>query len=190
VVVIAGLGNPGQGYQDTRHNLGFLAVRFLARRHRIPLSKNKFESRFGIGHIGRHKTLLLTPLTFMNRSGRAVLAWLEYYKRSAEHLLVMHDDLDLPWLRLRIVTKGGAGGHKGVLSIFEELQTREFTRVRLGIGRPPENVPAESYVLEPLSEVEKRDLPEFLTRAANAVEAILEHGALAAMNQFNPVKKY
>jgi peptidyl-tRNA hydrolase, PTH1 family len=185
VVVIAGLGNPGKEYRYTRHNVGFLTIQTLAQRHQLSLSKRKFESRFGLGFVGRHKSLLVTPLTFMNRSGPAVLKWLDYYHLRPDNLLVIHDDLDLPWTRLRIVTKGGAGGHKGVLSIIAELQTREFARIRLGIGRPPEGKPPEAYVLESFSEEEKKQLPQVVTRACEAVEAILDNGALAAMNHFN-----
>jgi peptidyl-tRNA hydrolase, PTH1 family len=188
VVVIAGLGNPGQEYRYTRHNLGFLTIQTLAQRHQISLAKNKFESRFGLGFVSRQKSLLVAPLTFMNRSGSAVLRWLDYYHLTPDNLLVIHDDLDLSWSRLRIVTKGGAGGHKGVFSIIEELQTREFTRVRLGIGRPPEGKPPEAYVLESFPEEEKKQLPQVVTRACEAVEAILENGVLAAMNHFNTAK--
>ncbi len=183
--LIVGLGNPGRKYQKTRHNMGFLTLQALARRHQIPIEKRKFESQYGLGEILQKKVILLTPLTYMNLSGRAVGSFLRYFQISPENLTVIHDDLDLPWSRMRIANKGGAAGHKGILSIIDQIQTREFMRIRLGIGRPPEGIPAESYVLEPFTTQERNDLPLLLERACEALEMILERGIITAMNLFN-----
>jgi peptidyl-tRNA hydrolase, PTH1 family len=183
--VIAGLGNPGPEYQFTRHNLGFQTLKTLAQRHRISLEKKKFESRSGTGQIGREKVLLVKPRTYMNRSGLALKQWLQFYKLLPDRLIVVQDDLDLPWARLRIVSKGGAAGHKGILSIMEYLQEEAFIRVRLGIGRPPQGLSSEGYVLEPFSETEKKELPRITEKASQAIEAIIEEGLSAAMNRYN-----
>ncbi len=165
--------------------MGFLTLQALARRHQIPTEKRKFESHYGLGEILRTKVILLTPLTYMNLSGLAVSSFLRYFKVSSENLIVVHDELDLPWGRMRLMNKGGAAGHKGLLSIIDQIQTREFIRIRLGIGRPPEKIPAESYVLESFSAQEKKELPLLMDQASDAVEAIIEQGIAAAMNRFN-----
>ena len=183
--LIVGLGTPGRKYQKTRHNIGFLSLQALAHRHQIPIEKRKFESQYGLGEILQKKVILLTPLTYMNLSGRAVGSFQRYFQISSENLMVIHDDLDLPWTRMKITTKGGAAGHKGLLSIIDQIQTREFIRIRLGIGRPPERIPAESYVLEPFTAQEKKDLPLLIDRACDALEMILERGITTAMNLFN-----
>jgi PTH1 family peptidyl-tRNA hydrolase len=183
--LIAALGNPGKKYQNTRHNIGFLTIQVLARRHGISIDKKKFEGQYGSGEILNEKVILLTPLTYMNLSGLAVGAYLRYFRISFDHLIVIHDDLDLSWAGLRIADKRGAAGHKGVLSIIEDIKTREFIRVRMGIGRPKEDLPPEAYVLEPFSRDEQQQLPALLDRACEAVEAIISQGPISAMNGFN-----
>jgi PTH1 family peptidyl-tRNA hydrolase len=185
VVLIVGLGNPGQKYQNTRHNMGFLTLQALARRLQISIEKRKFESHYGLGEILQKKVILLTPLTYMNLSGPAVGSFLRYFQISPDDLIVVHDDLDLPWTRMRLTNKGGTGGHKGLLSIIDQIQTRDFIRIRLGIGRPPERIPPESYVLEPFSAEERKDLPLLIDRACEAIEVIIEQGITTAMNRFN-----
>jgi len=185
VYLISGLGNPGQNYLNTRHNLGFLTLKALARRHNILTEKRKFESRYGLGEILRKKVILLTPLTYMNRSGLAVGSFLRYFRIPPDCLIVIHDDLDLPWTRIRIAEGGGAAGHKGILSIIDQLQTRDFYRIRMGIGHPQEKIPPESYVLEPFSAEERKELQPLTTQACEAIEVIIEQGISAAMNRFN-----
>lgn len=185
MVLIAGLGNPGKEYQNTRHNLGFLTLQALARRHQFLIEKRKFKSHYGLGEILGERVILLTPLTYMNLSGLAVGSFLRYYQISSDSLIVIHDDLDLPWTRMRIANQGGAAGHKGILSIIDQIQTRVFIRIRMGIGRPPENIPPESYVLEPFSAEEKKELPFLTSRACDAIEVIIEHGITTAMNRYN-----
>ncbi|MFH0787490.1 MAG: aminoacyl-tRNA hydrolase [Pseudomonadota bacterium] len=188
MVLIAGLGNPGKNYQNTRHNLGFLTLQALARRHQIPIEKRKFESLYGSGEILRKKVILLTPLTYMNRSGLSIGHFLRYFQIPPDHLVVVHDDLDLPWTRIRIVPKGGAAGHKGLLSIIEQLKTQEFIRIRMGISRPSGEIPPESYVLESFSTTEKKELPLLTDQACEAIEVLMEQGVTAAMNRFNAWK--
>ncbi len=183
--LVAALGNPGKSYQYTRHNLGFLTAQTLARRHQIVLNRRRFEGKFGTGEIQGVQTVLLTPLTYMNLSGVAVGSCLRFFQIPLDRLIVVHDDMDLTWTSLRIAERRGAGGHKGVLSIIQELNTSAFLRVRMGIGRPPGKVPAEAYVLEPFSESERRQLPAFLDQACEAIEMILSQGKTAAMNRFN-----
>jgi len=185
VYLIAGLGNPGGKYQFTRHNLGFLTLQTLAGRHQISIEKRKFESRYGLGEILHEKVLLLTPLTYMNRSGQAIDSFLRYFQIPIDHLIVIHDDLDLSWSRIRIAPKGGAAGHKGILSIMEQLKTQNFIRLRMGIGRPAEKIPSESYVIEPFSTEEKKELLPLTDQACEAIETLLKEGLTTAMNRFN-----
>jgi peptidyl-tRNA hydrolase, PTH1 family len=185
VLLIAGLGNPGKAYQKTRHNLGFMALGKLALRHRVSVEKRKFISRYGSGEILGEKVVLLTPLTYMNRSGLAVGSFLRYFQIPPDHLIILHDDLDLPFTRIRVARKGGAAGHKGVLSIIDQLKTQEFIRIRMGIGRPAEEIPPESYVLQPFTVAENKELPALTEEVSEAIEVIIQEGVTAAMNRFN-----
>ena len=135
--LIVGLGNPGREYAWTRHNLGWQVVAYLAEEWRIPLSKKSLESVWGQGRVGGETVILAQPTTFMNLSGQAVSLLLSYFKLSPADLVVVHDDLDVPLWRIKLVERGGAGGHRGMLSIINQLHTEEFLRVKLGIGRPP-----------------------------------------------------
>ena len=163
--LIAGLGNPGRKYQFTRHNLGFRVIEALAQNHQIPLNQKKFQSIFGQGIIEGQKVQLLLPQTYMNLSGVAVAHWIRYFHSSPERLVVVHDDLDLAWGRIRIVAKGGAAGHRGVLSLIEHLQTNVFIRLRVGVGRPPGDQPPEVYVLETIPASRRADLDQLVEEA-------------------------
>jgi PTH1 family peptidyl-tRNA hydrolase len=185
VYLIAGLGNPGRKYQFTRHNLGFRVIETLAQNHRIPLNQKKFQSVFGQGIIEGQKVHLILPQTYMNLSGVAVGHWVRYFHSNPERLVVVHDDLDLAWGRLRIVAKGGAGGHRGVLSLIEHLQTKVFIRLRVGVGRPPGDQPPEVYVLETIPASRRADLDPIVEEAGSALEMILRDGVERAMNGFN-----
>jgi PTH1 family peptidyl-tRNA hydrolase len=185
VYLIAGLGNPGRKYQFTRHNLGFRVVEALAQNHHIPLNQKKFQSIFGQGIIEGQKVQLLLPQTYMNLSGVAIGHWIRYFHSSPERLVVVHDDLDLAWGRLRIVAKGGAAGHRGVLSLIEHLHTNQFIRLRIGVGRPPGDQPPEVYVLEPLPTTRRDALNQLVGEAGLAVETILRDGPERAMNAVN-----
>lgn len=183
--LIAGLGNPGPRYARTRHNLGFLVVAALSERWGIPLTKERWEAVWGQGRLGERRIILAQPQTYMNLSGQAVAPLLRYFQLSPEALVVVHDDLDLPAGRLKLAWDGGAGGHKGVLSVAAALDTLDFYRVKLGIGRPPAGMPAEAYVLEPVAQEEWERLEEAAARAAQAVEVLIQEGLAPAQNRFH-----
>lgn len=182
--VIAGLGNPGQQYSATRHNIGFMAVDVLAGRWNVADWRSKFEAQVA-EYRGTETVLLVKPQTYMNLSGRAVAAVLNWYKLTASDLIVIYDELDLPAGRLRLRPQGGAGGHRGIESLFDHLGTHEFARVRLGIGRPPTFMEAADYVLGRFAPGEQPLIKEMIDKAAEAVECILAHGITKAMNEYN-----
>lgn len=183
--LIVGLGNPGARYAGTRHNMGFLVVDALAQRAGVEINRERFESLLGRGEISDVPVILAKPLTFMNLSGRSVAQIVRYFGIGAEDILIVHDDMDFPVGDVRIKAGGGAGGHKGLLSIIDHLGEADFARVRVGIGRPPARETAERYVLERFSEGETRDLAQAVERAGDAVIAVVSSGVQAAMNRFN-----
>ncbi len=185
--IIVGLGNPGPKYENTRHNIGFIVINRLAESHNLQFNtgKKSFKSETASGTIDHSKVLLVKPLTYMNKSGEAVAAILNFYKNGPEDLVVVHDDLDLPLGRIRIVKQGGAGGHNGIRSIISSLGTRLFPRIRIGIGRPQDALPVETYVLSPFGEYELPLLRKVVDSGAEAVVTILNEGIEKAMNQFN-----
>lgn len=182
---IIGLGNPGEKYRDTRHNIGFMVLDRFAAASNIPLVQTQFDSIFGKGRIGTKNIFLAKPLTFMNRSGSAVKKILQYYKLLPENLLAVHDDLDLPVGRIRIISNGGSGGHKGVASIVESLGSRDFHRIKIGIGRPAPPEQPEDYVLRAFSREDKAVIEEVQERAVAAIGMIIRVGITAAMNAYN-----
>lgn len=185
--LIVGLGNPGKRYESTRHNLGFLVIDRLARRHEIAIDKQRCDARVGEWSSSGETIVLAKPQTFMNRSGVAVRDILAEYHGTADDLLVVYDDLDLPFGRIRIRPRGSAGGHRGIASIQEHLADAPFCRVRVGIGRPPEGMDAVDYVLESFSAAETESLPAVIDRAAAAIDCVLVEGVERAMGQFNRV---
>lgn len=182
--LIAGLGNPGSEYAKSRHNVGFLVVEELARRWSQRFRRRRWECLYAEGALAGERIILIKPLAFMNQSGRPIKAWLEKRSILPGRLMVIHDDLDLTLGRIRVVARRGHGGHQGVLSIQEAIETFAFPRVRVGIGRPDKGDEVE-FVLAPFDEAEDRCLPEVLGRAADAVEEIVVHGVVSAMNRFN-----
>ena len=183
--LVVGLGNPGRKYERTRHNLGFLIVDRIATENEVTVRKKLCDALVGEGLSDGEKVLLAKPQTYMNRSGEAVQCLARKFGAAPEDLVVIYDDLDLPFGRIRIRPRGSAGGHRGVLSIIEKMAGAPFYRVRVGIGRPPENMNAEDYVLEPFSALEMSDLNGVVSRAAEAVSALLKEGGQRAMEQFN-----
>jgi peptidyl-tRNA hydrolase, PTH1 family len=185
VCCIAGLGNPGVRYADTPHNIGFKVVDELARRYAIHLSKDEGGSLTGNGSIGDRKVLVVKPQTFMNHSGAGLSAVLKYRKLTNRDLIVVYDELDLPWTALRIKKTGSAAGHNGVKSIIAALNTTVFTRVRVGIR--PENLTqdAAEYVLAPFRREMKPEVDEVVSYTADAIESIVAAGADQAMAKFN-----
>jgi PTH1 family peptidyl-tRNA hydrolase len=184
VCVVAGLGNPGIRYEATPHNIGFRIVDELARRHAVRIAKHEGAALTGAGRIREKNVLLVKPQTFMNNSGAGIKTVLEYRNLTNRDLIVVYDELDLPWTALRIKTAGSAAGHNGVKSIIAALKTEVFTRVRVGIhpGRP---VDAIEYVLAPIERGLREDVEEMVSHTADAVESIIAEGAVQAMAKFN-----
>lgn len=187
--LLVGLGNPGQQYARTRHSVGFRVIDHLAERHGIRIAREKFESLVGEGTLqsgaGRARVVLLKPLTFMNLSGSALQAAAHFYRVRPEDTIVVHDDMDLPFGKLRIRERGGDSGQRGVRSIVESLGEERFVRLRFGIGRPQTEMDPADYVLQSFPAEEEDHLPEILDRAADALETIVFEGPIAAMNRFN-----
>lgn len=183
--VIVGLGNPGLRYARTRHNLGFWVVDLLSQRWNIPLTKHKFQAKYGEGYVGGQKVILVKPQTFMNLSGESVSGLVGFYQLDLTDLLVIYDDLDLPSASLRIKGSGSAGGHNGVASIINHLKTNEFARLRLGIGQPPAFLSAADYVLQGIDEAEIKIVEAACQQASEAAQMWLKGDLLAVMNYYN-----
>jgi len=188
--LIVGLGNPGPKYERTRHNIGFDALDFLARRWQIPMSENRrFHGSFGSGRVRSSPDPLyfLKPATYMNRSGQAVRAVVDWYKLPPESVLVIYDEMDLPVGRLRMRLSGSAGGHNGMKSAIAHLGTQDFPRLRLGIGKPETAAEREtiSHVLGKFSPNERRVMDEVLQLVGEAVELALKDGVEKAMSLYN-----
>ena len=182
--LIVGLGNPGGEYEYTPHNLGFMVIDRLAESHAIRVSRKENTSLVGLGEIGAKHVALAKPQTYMNLSGPAVRGLLERYELKPGRLIVVYDELDLPWSSMRIRMKGSAAGHNGVKSLIGSLGTNEFTRIRLGIdtGSPAKGA---QVVLGQFKRAQKKDVEEMVSRAAEAVESILAEGAAQAMTKYN-----
>lgn len=185
--LVAGLGNPGPEYAETRHNIGFGVVECWAARRGWRFERvAALESRVALGRVGDSELALLMPQTFMNRSGRAVVRALVHFGiADPEQLLVVYDDLDLPFGRLRLRPSGGAGGHRGLGDIQARLERHDFPRLRVGIGRPAEADEVIDHVLSPFSPDESRALGVVLERGVTALEDVLRNGTRAAMNRVN-----
>ena len=184
--LVVGLGNPGPEYARTRHNVGFWVVDRVAARRGLALAERAYRSAVGRGTVGDEPYVLLEPQTFMNRSGAAVRSAADDLGVAPEEILVAYDDLDLPVGRLRLRSAGGAGGHRGVASITEALGTKEFPRLRVGIGRPETGGDVVEWVLEAPSASETEALASAVEIAADAVECWLVEGLSSAMNRYNP----
>ncbi len=168
----------------SRHNIGFQVVDRIARISRIPVRTKRFSSLYGTGCIRSQQVVLFKPMTFMNRSGEAVKKATDFFHLGMEDLVVVHDDLDLPFGRLRFKRRGGDGGHQGIRSIIERMGGNNFLRLKVGIGRPPQGLDAAEYVLEVFNTVEQSDLDQVFSRAAESLEVMLLEGVEKAMNQF------
>lgn len=182
--LIVGLGNPGQEYSSTKHNVGFMVVDELARRWGITNWKSRHEALLG-EYRGKEQVLLVKPQTYMNLSGTAVGELARWYKIDTKDILVIFDDMDLPTGKLRLRVKGSSGGHRGIESLLVHLGKEEFPRIRIGIGRPPTGWKVVDYVLSRFTEEEKPLLEESLKKAGDAVEYMLEHTFDKAMNKYN-----
>ena len=182
--LVVGLGNPGAEYENTPHNLGFRVVERLAQRHAIRVSRKENLSRVGLGKTGGKRVALAQPQTFMNLSGPAVKGLLERYGLRPDRLVLVYDELDLPWGALRIKPKGSAGGHRGVESIIGSLGTNEFVRVRLGIHPGREIGDGAKFVLAPFKRAQQQEVEEAVLRGAEAVESIFAEGVEKSMTGF------
>jgi peptidyl-tRNA hydrolase, PTH1 family len=183
--LIAGLGNPGRDYRDTRHNIGFLLIDRLAERLKIKTVRMEMKAIVRKTNYDNQRLILAKPQTFMNLSGQSVGSLFRYYKVTIDHLLIVYDDIDLPLGSIRLRPGGGAGGQKGMLSIINVLGTESFPRLRLGIGRPPGRMEAANYVLHDFPQDERELLVSTLDRAVDAVFTFVTLGLDAAMNRFN-----
>jgi PTH1 family peptidyl-tRNA hydrolase len=182
--LIVGLGNPGEEYESTPHNLGFMVIDRLAESNAVRISRKQNMSLVGLGGMVGKGVALAKPQTYMNLSGPAVKGLLERYELKPDRLVVVSDELDLPWTSLRIRPKGSAAGHKGVQSLIGSLGTNEFIRVRLGI-HPSTAINGEKFVLAPFKRAQKQEVEEVVSYAAEAVESIIAEGAEKAMTKFN-----
>ncbi len=185
VRLVVGLGNPGNTYKRTRHNVGFMVVDQISEAFSIALVKQKFDTVFGRGSVDGVEVVLAKPMAFMNRSGPQVQKIARYYRILSEDMLVVHDDIDLAFGRIKIKEKGGDGGHKGVRSIIDAFGGGGFTRLRIGVGRPESAISAADHVLGRFKSDEKKVLDQIITAARDAVVTILCKGAKEGMNRFN-----
>jgi peptidyl-tRNA hydrolase, PTH1 family len=184
--LIAGLGNPGADYAGNRHNAGFLVADVLAARIGARFHAGKFRTMAADGTLSEFPATIVKPLTFMNESGSALAGLSAYYRVPADRIVVIHDELDLPFGTIRAKRGGGDNGHNGLRSVTASLRTREYYRVRVGIGRPPGRMDPAAYVLRDFSAAERKDLPLVIARAADAVEMLLARGLAATQNAIHP----
>lgn len=191
--LIAGLGNPGRRYEGTRHNVGFEVLNELLRRHMQSAFRSKFGGAYATGSIGTTKTILFKPMEFMNTSGIPLQKVAQFHDVSPQNIVVIHDELDLPPAKLKLKSGGGHGGNNGLRSIVAQLATKDFQRIRLGIGKPLKEDGSAGqgsgacYVLAPFAAHEKKDIEDAVRRAADAAETIVASGIIQAMNDFNGV---
>jgi PTH1 family peptidyl-tRNA hydrolase len=190
--LIVGLGNPGRSYARNRHNIGFSCLNHFAHAQGIRLDKRKGLARIGRGKVAANEVVLARPQTFMNNSGQSVSRLVEKFNIDPNDLIVIHDDLDLPLAKVRISFGSSSGGHKGINSIIKEIGTKDFIRIRIGIGRPNKPQVSEddiiAYVLSDFTPAEKRAIDRIVPRVTEAILCLLTDGLTKAMNQFNQGK--
>ena len=185
--LIVGLGNPGAQYERTRHNIGQLVVDELARRTSAVFKSHKTNARVAEGRIvpGGPRLVMAKPNTFMNVSGGPVAQLMRFYSLQPERLIVVHDELDIPFDTIKLKSGGGHGGHNGVRDIASALRSADFTRVRVGVGRPPGRTDAADHVLSPFTSEQRQVLPSLISDAADAVELVTTDGLLVAQQRFH-----
>ncbi len=191
--LIVGLGNPGRGYANNRHNIGFVCLNHFARMQGIRFDKKQGRARIGLGEVADSKVVVAKPQTYMNLSGRSVSLLVKKFNVSLNNLLVIHDDLDLSLGKIRIRQDGSSGGHKGISSIITELGSQNFIRIRVGIGRPVKNEGITefsedeiiAYVLSDFTPDEKQAITQVISSVSEAILCILTDGPVAAMNRYN-----
>lgn len=194
--LVVGLGNPGPEYEKTRHNVGRMIVAEMATRQGLRLSRHKTGAFVGalrlggmapesVGPESGPSVVLAVPLSYMNLSGGPVAALARYHRIPPEEVVVVHDDIDLPFGTIRLKRGGGEGGHNGLKSVTKSLGTPEYVRIRFGVGRPRTGMDAADYVLRPFTAAERKALPELIDRAVEAIEAVLTEGLEAAQQRFH-----
>jgi len=183
--LVVGLGNPGETYQRTRHNAGFLVADKIADEFNISFHKGKFNSVFGRGNIETVDVILAKPMAYMNRSGLPIRQLADYYKIHGKEMLVIHDDIDLAFGRLKIKEKGGHGGHNGIKSLMDAFGGGDFVRLRIGVGRSESGISVTDHVLGRFSAEQTQNLDQIISRARDAVVTILCQGPKVGMNYFN-----
>ncbi len=189
MILVVGLGNPGNQYKNTKHNVGFLTVDILAEKLNISVKKLKFKSLYGETILNTEKLILIKPQTFMNNSGESVREWVNFYKVPPENLIVIQDDIDIPFATLRLRQKGSAGTHNGMKSIIYQIQQDNFPRVKIGVGQKKGPMDLADFVLSGFAKEEQKSIEEVILLAADAVLDIVKNGIEHAMNQYNVRKK-
>ena len=184
--LIVGLGNPGKEYAATRHNVGFDAIDSIANRYNVDINRLKFRGMYGEGNIGGSKVILLKPTTFMNLSGESVREVVNFYKIKNENIIVIYDDVDLEAGRLRIRSKGSSGGHNGIKSIIYHLGTEEFPRIKIGVGKPENNM--VNHVLGKFSKEDREKVDKCINVCIDATETMIKESTEGAMNKYNSFK--
>ncbi|VYT98244.1 aminoacyl-tRNA hydrolase [Clostridium tertium] len=184
--LVVGLGNPGEKYDGTRHNIGFETIDYISSKYNIDVTRVKFKGVIGEGFIGGEKVILLKPTTYMNLSGESVREAMSFYKLSEEDIVIIYDDISLEIGKLRIREKGSAGGHNGIKSIISNINTDVFPRIKIGVGQPTGDL--VSHVLGKFSKEEAEDLKEVIEVSSKAVEIIIKSGTKDAMNELNGFK--
>ena len=183
--LIIGLGNPEEEYSKTRHNMGFNTINKIAKQQKIEINKTKFQGLYETATIEGEKVILVKPQTYMNLSGNCVQEFVNFYKIEKQNIIVIYDDMDIEPGQIKIRKQGGPGGHNGMKSIIQMLDTEEFARIRIGIGRPKHNGDDINYVIGKIPEDEIPKLDDGVERAKDAVIEILKNGIDSAMNKFN-----
>lgn len=184
--LVVGLGNPGDKYDGTRHNIGFETIDYISNKYNIDVTRVKFKGVIGEGFIGGEKVILLKPTTYMNLSGESVREAMSFYKLTEEDVVIIYDDISLEVGKIRIREKGSAGGHNGIKSIISNINTDVFPRIKIGVGQPTGDL--VSHVLGRFSKEEAEDLKEVIEVSSKAVEIIMKSGTKDAMNKLNGFK--
>ena len=186
--IIVGLGNPEPEYSKTRHNMGFDVINMLAKKNNIELNRSKFNSIYGTGVIENEKVILIKPQTYMNNSGEAVIEFVKFYKEDLKNIIVIYDDMDTEIGKIRIRAKGGSGSHNGMKSMVKELNSEDFSRIRVGVGKPTNEFDRINYVIGKIQPEEYIKLQEGERLATEAVEYWINNGIDNTMNKYNTKK--
>lgn len=185
MILIVGLGNPGKQYEQTRHNIGFDVIDYMANKYNIDVNREKFKGIYGEGFIENKKVILLKPLTYMNLSGESIRELADFYKLEDDEIIVVYDDISLDIGRLRIREKGSAGGHNGIKSIIQNLGGDKFPRVKVGVGQPKDNL--VNHVLGKFSKEDREHIEKVIPVVSDAIVEIVKNDAKESMNKFNGV---